>query len=458
MSDKKSLSRREFLKMSAAGASGLALASRFAFPMTVIAESATELSVVIPGRDLEIKYATVVVNSFNAKMQADNKPVRVKLNPGPATDNDYVTKLNLDAASGTLADVALINASQYEDMVAAGYLADLTPMLAAYKDWDKFAAVIKQQLTVNGKVYGLSDASTFTLFYRKDLLTDAGISTEQPATWDDFYKICDQIATKTKAIPAGIPAARPWGGGTWEEGFRHVWLGFAKSEEIYDPADSKWVVKSDGLLKALKVYETLATKKWLTVESLLSPNPWEPIKYQGFPQKTVAVVTGGDWQWEFDWGPKGATPIDGVLEKVGRWSFPSAVSKPFVFTSLGRTLSVFSKTPNPQAAFDFITWEFSPEGSCKALETYFGGPSARSDYADSCKFYSTAIAGKMLEASKTLDSGRFLKAGPGQSKIADGIALATENVITLAKTAEAAMDDFAKRMTDLLGDSAVKQL
>jgi len=458
MSNSRSFSRRDFLKISALAAGAAATTRGLTFARPSYAQGTTEISVTLPGRDLEVKYQTAIVDAFNAKMQADGKSVRAKLAPGPATDNDYRTKINLDAASGTLADVVSLQAAQYEDTVAAGYLTDLTPMLTAAKVWDKFVPVIQQQLTVDGKVYALSDASTFTLFYRKDLLSESGIPDTQPNTWDDFYGLCDKIATKTKATPAGLPAARPWGGGTWEEGFRHVWLGFAKSEEIYDPTEKKWVVKSPGLLKALKVYETLAKNKWLTVESLLSPNPWEPIKYQGFPKKTVAIVTGGDWQWEFDWGSKGATPIEGVLEKVGRWQFPSEVSKPFAFTSTGRILGVFSKSPNAQAAFDFINWAFTPEGSCKALESYFGGPSARTDYADSCKFYNTAVAGKMAEAGKSLSTGRFLKAGTGQSKIADGIALATENIITGAKTAEAAMDDFAKRMTDQLGDTAVKTL
>jgi len=458
MSNSGSFSRRKFIKMSALAAGAAVAARGLTFPRPSNAADTTEITVFCSGRDLEKNYQAVIADAFNAKMQADGKPVRAKLTPGPATDNDFRTKFNLDAASGTMSDVVFFQNSDYQDTVAAGYLADLTPMLTAAGVWDKFVPVIQQQLTINGKVYALSDASTFTLFYRKDLLTESGIDDTQPNTWDDFFALCDKIATKTKATPAGIPAARPWGGGTWDEGFRHVWLGFAKSEEIFDPVSSKWVVKSPGLLSALKVYETLAKNKWLTVEMLLSPNPWQPIKYDGFPKKTVAVVTGGDWQWEFDWGPKGATPIDGVLDKVGRWQFPSAVSKPFATTGLGRVCGVYSKSPNAQAAFDYVNFANSPEGSCKALETYFGGPSARTDYAASCKFYNTAVGGKMLEADKSLANGRFLKAGTGQSKIADGIALATENIITGAQTAEAAMDDFAKKMTDQLGDSAVKTL
>ena len=458
MALQKSLSRRDFLKLSAAAAGGVAAANMIGMPLLTMAQDTTEITIVSPGRDLGMKYNDVIIEAFNAKMQADGKPFRAKASPGPATDNDYVTKITLDAASGTLGDVVNVNSAQYEDMVAAGYLADLTDLLDKSEDWKQYSQVVKDQLAVDGKYYGVSDPTTFTMFYRKDVLADAGISIEQPATWEDFYARCEEIVGKTKAIPAGIPAATPWGGGTWEEGFRHVWLGFAESNQIYDTSDKKWVVKSDGLLKALQVYETLASKKWLTVEGLLSPNPWQPIKYQGFPAGTVAVVTGGDWQWEFDWGPKGATPIENIFDKVDRWLFPSAIGKPFPFVAAGGPNAVFSGSKNIEAAFEYIMFAGSPQGSCKALETYFGGPSARADYADNCPFYKTAINGKMYEAGQTLNDGRFLKAGVGQSKIADGIAKATEAVITLAKTSEQAMDDFAAYMKDQIGEDGVKEL
>jgi multiple sugar transport system substrate-binding protein len=458
MESRKSFSRREFLKMSALAAGGVAAANMFGRPYLSMAQDTTELTLTFPGRDLGVKYWDVIIGGYNAKQEADGKPVRVKQTPGPATDNDYKTKITLDAASGTLSDVVNVNVSVYEDMAAAGYLADLTDLLTKSPDWEKYAQVVKDQLTIDGKVYGVSGAGTFTLYYRKDLLTEAGISTDQPKTWEDFYARCEEIVAKTKAVPAGIPAARSWGGGTWEEGFRHVWLGFAESNQIYDPSDKKWVVKSDGLLKALQVYETLATKKWLTVDSLLSPNPWEPIKYQGFPKKEVAIVTGGDWQWEFDWGPNGATPIEGIFENVDRWLFPSAIGDPFPFVGIGGPNAIYSQSKNVEAALDFILYSDSPAGSCKALETYFGGPSGRTDYADNCDFYRTAINGKIYEAGQTIGSGRTLKAGVGQGKIADGIALATEEVITLAKSAQQAMDDFAANMKEQLGEEAVKEI
>ncbi len=458
MSDnrKLSLSRRDFIRLSALAASGAAFANML--PHLAFAQDTVELTTMSPGRDLGVAYDQVIVDTFNANEKAAGKPYHATANHGPATDNDYVAKINLDAASGQAADVTNVNYAAYQDMAAAGYLADITDLVNGWDEWPKFAQVVKDQITIKDKVYGVSGATTFTMFYRKDLLQKAGISIEQPATWEDFFARCDEILKKTGATPAGIPAARPWGGGTWEEGFRHVWLGFAESNQIYDPADGKWIVKSDGLLKALQVYETLAKNKWLTVEALLSPNPWEPIKYQGFVQGKVAVATGGDWQWEFDWGPKGAGPIDDIFNKVDRWLFPSAIGKPFPYSAAGGPWAISATAKDIPGAFELVKSMYTPAGSCKALETYFGGPSPISDYGDSCPFYNTAINGKMAEAGATLANGRFLKSGPGESKIVDGIGQATEDVISLTKTSEQAMEAFAASMKDLIGEDGVKEL
>ncbi|MBX3062007.1 MAG: extracellular solute-binding protein [Anaerolineae bacterium] len=455
---KSRMSRRDFLRLSAVAAGGLAAARGFSLPRSAFAQDTVEITTMSPGRDLGIAYDQVIVDTFNANMEAAGKPFRAVAQHGPATDNDYVAKINLDAASGQAADVTSVNYATYQDMVAAGYLADITDLLNGWDEWAKFAPVIKDQITINDKVYGVSGATTFTMFYRKDVLEKAGISTAQPKTWEDFYGICDDIVSKTGAVPAGLPGGRAWGGGTWEEGFRHVWLGYAESNQIYDPADGKWVIKSEGLLKALQVYETLAKNKWLTVEALLSPNPWEPIKYQGFVQGTVAMATGGDWQWEFDWGPKGAGPIEDIFNKVDRWLFPSAIGEPFPYSAATGPWAISVNSKSLEGAFEFLKSSFTPEGSCKALETYFGGPSAISDYGDKCDFYNTAISGKMAEAGKTLANGRYLKSGPGESKIVEGIGLATENIISLTKTSEQAMEEFAAQMKDQLGEEAVKEL
>ena len=458
-------SRRQFLKTSAlVAAAGALAACAPAAPAptgggaSAPAESLIELTYMTPDRELSNKVKEIAVSRFNAAMAEAGQPYRVTSVAGPATDNDLRSKLVLDAAAGTLPDIFGAYSSQIADFVAAGYVLDQKPYLEAWPDWQQYYEVLRKLAVINGSLQGLPDGSTMTWFYRKDVMEAAGISTAQPNTWEEFYAACDQIATKTEAKPCGLPAATPWGAGTFYEGFRMVWLGF-DDQNIYDGAEDKWVVSSPGLLKSFQVYETLAKNNWLTVDELLAPNPWEPIKYQGFPEGSILLVTGGDWQWTFDWGPDGATPIEGLLERVDRWQFPSESGQPFTYVEVSVGPQIAATTKSPEGSAEFVKYLGSPELICETMEIYIGGPIGRKDFIDRCPAYGDVVGGKYLQASEFFETGKTYQFEQvGTDKFAEGIARATESIITGSATAEAAMADFAAAMADALGQERVKSL
>lgn len=462
----RTLSRRRFLQSSAMLAAGSILAACAApaapvAPATGSGEAAApaaeliELSYLTPDRELETRVKEVLVNGFNARMEGEGSPFRVKGILGPATDNDIKTKLTLDAAAGTLPDIFGARPELLADFVAANYLADLRPELESWADWNQYPDVLKPFAEFDGKLIGIPSGGTFSMYYRKDLLEANGIATAQPATWDEFYATCGQIADKTDAVPTGIPAATPWGGGTWGEAFQMIWLSF--NGPIFE--DGKWVVHSPNLLNAFQVYETLSANGWLTVDELLSPNPWEPIKYEGFPNGDVAVVTGGDWQWTFDWGPEGATPIEGLFEKVERWAFPAEDGKPFTFVDGGVGAVVASNTKSIEGSASFLKYGAEPEVGCETMEIHIGGPMARMDFAEKCPAYLDIVNGKMAQASKFFETGRTFNFNQlGAGKISDGVGRATEDIITGTKSAQEAMDAFADSMTDSLGADNVMRI
>lgn len=455
-----SISRRRFLELSALAGIGGALAA-CAAPVAPAGDSAgdsavagdiIELSYMTPDRELENRVKEVQIGGFNAAMEDSGQPYRMTNVVGPATDNDVKTKLTLDAAAGTLPDVFGSRPELLADFVAAGYLADLREHLESWEDWDQYPEVLKGFAEFEGILVGIPGGGTFSMFYRKDLLDGAEIATDQPATWDDFYGVCGQISEKTDAIATGIPAATPWGGGTWGEAFQMIWLSF--DGPIYE--DGKWVVHSPNLLNAFKVYETLSSNGWLTVDELLAPNPWEPIKYEGFPAGDVAIVTGGDWQWTFDWGPEGATPIEGLFEKVERWAFPAEDGNPFTFVDGGVGPVVASNTKSLDGAFEFLSYMSQPEVMCETIKIHIGGPVARKDFVAHCPEYADVVNGKMLQATQFLETGRTFNFNQlGAGKVSDAVGRATEDIITGVMSAEEAMDAFADSLTDSLGAEMV---
>jgi len=459
MSTNKNLSRRRFLQTSALLTAGgvLAACAAPAAPSTggeaaAPAGELIELTYMTPDRELGTNVKNIEIEGFNKLMEETSQPYRVVGVLAPATDNDIKTKLTLDAAAGTLSDIFSPLGETLADFVAAGYIADLRPYIESWDGWAQYPEVLRGFSFFGDKLVGLPGGSTFSFFYRKDLLEGAGIPITQPNTWEEFFASCGQIAEKTDAIPAGIPAATPWGGGTWGEAFKQIWLSFNGS--IYE--DGKWVVHSENLLKAFQVYETLATNGWLTVDELLSPNPWEPIKYDGFPNGTVGIVTGGDWQWTFDWGPEGATPIEGLFEKVDRWGFPAEDGKPFTYVDGNAGPVVAATAKSIEGATEFIKYIAEPSVMCETIKVYLGGAVARVDFAEQCPEYVDMVNGKMAQASQFFETGRTFNFNQiGSGKIADGVARATEDIITGTQTAEEAMEAFAAAMTDSLGAEMV---
>lgn len=466
MSMKNSLTRRNFLKAGGLVATGGVLAACAPPPAAAPKSGAAPAPAAAPAEPVELKWMSPdrelsnnvkknTIAKFNAQMEKDGKPWRLKDVKGPATDNDLTTKYQLDAAAGSLPDLidGLPN-SQVADFAAAGYLLDLAPYIEKWDGWNQYFDVLKPFAYQSKKLVGLPGGTTFSFFYRKDVLTKAKVTLDQPKTWDDFYKACDLIRT-AGVIPCGLPAATPWGGGTWDEGFRMVWMSFEGT--MFDEKDNKWVVSSPNLLKALQVYETLAKNKWLHVEGLLTPNPWEPIKYQDFPKGKCAIVTGGDWQWEFDWGPKGATPIANLFDVVDRWQFPSEKGQPFVYVDGSSGIAGAANTKYPEGVAEALKFMADPILGCENAKLFLGGASSRKDFAAVCPEFKTMVGGKYLQATEFFSTGRTYQfARVGTAKMSDGIARATEDIITLKKTAEEAMDSFATAMLEAIPDNAKK--
>ena len=122
--------------------------------------------------------------------------------------------------------------------------------------------------------------------------------------------------TQATGLPAiTIPAGTTWGGGTFDEGFIHVFLGTGGT--LFDAETGKWVVKSQALNDAFDFYARSRRRTLLPSQALLDPQPWQPTKYDGFTGTTAdgkaipvapPITTQGSWGWVYDWGPADRRP------------------------------------------------------------------------------------------------------------------------------------------------------
>jgi len=445
------------LVVQACGTASTPSASAPAAPSSPAATTAAEPVVLtlVEHQDLRIKALKEVLPDFEAAMAAQGKNVTVDLVEQVMSDQEFQTKLGLDYSAGNAADVIEYSGPWTIDFAAAGYLLDLTDRLAGWADWNgHFFPVVREQATnADGKNFYIpGGASLIQLFYRTDVLEANGISTEQPTSWQALIDRMTELHAKTKKPAILFPAGTSWGGGTFAEGFIHVFLG--TGGKLYNEQTGKWVVKSPALTDSLKFYEQLVAKDLMPVEALLNPEPWEPTKYVAFPAGDLAVTTQGSWGWRYDWGPEGATPIDGLFDKVKTWAFPTQNGPDtFVYAAGGWAWTINAKTEHPDEAFELL--KFLTTGEAHAtLITAVGDLAARDDVDDVAPYKEQTV---LVESGKLLQTGLFFKDQAGIDKIYQGIGQATESILTKEKSADEAATAFAADMTELIGADKVEE-
>jgi multiple sugar transport system substrate-binding protein len=391
---------------------------------------------------------------FEAAMKKQGKDIKVKLVADVLTDDQFKTKITQQLIAGQAPDLIDMGDSLVPGFAGAGYLAPLDDYLDEWDGWKHYYPQFKKAMVrQDGHIYALvRDTGVQNLFYRKDILTQLGVDTTQPATWDDLIARLEQVKQKTGGTPIVIPAGTAWGGSTWTEGFQPILGG--TDQDYYSLKTGKWDLKSEGFAAVFDLYGKLYSKGLLPVQDLENPNPWEPTKYVKFPAGDIQVAAQGTTGWKFDWGPDGAAPIEGLNDKVDTWQYPALRSgdKPSGWSGLGFGFAIPEKSEHKDEAM--LLAEYLTTGKPLADQLVASGAAApRDDLAD-VKPYSEEP--KLLQAGEDLKTSIYVPTGDGAEQIAQAIASATELIISGEADGEEAYDAFVKDATDLLGPTLVK--
>jgi multiple sugar transport system substrate-binding protein len=395
-----------------------------------------------------------VIPGFEAAMKKQGQNIKVKLIADQLTDEQFQTKMTQQLIANQAPDVLDIGENMAIAWSSAGYLAPLDEYLKKWDGWSHYLPSVKKAMVrQDGHMYNLiGGAGVQNLFFRKDVLTKYGIDTSQPATWDELIGRLVELRKKTGGNPIVIPAGTAWGGGTWGEGFQPILGGTDQS--YYDAKSGKWDLKSRGWLTVFNLYNDLISKGLMPVQDLENPNPWEPTKYKKFPAGDIQVSAQGTWGWRFDWGPEGATPIEGLDQKVSTWQYPALRSgdKPYGWSSAGGGYAISGKSQHKDAAALFI--EYLTSGKPLADQLTASGAASPRDDLDSVAPYSEQP--HLLQAGKDLKSGVYVVTGDGADKVAQAVSTATELILNGKANGQQAYDSFVRDATDLLGPSLVK--
>ena len=407
-----------------------------------------------------------IIPTCETSLAAQGLNVKVNVTGDVVEDEQFRSNVTIQYQGDTPPDVTSYPGAWVPDFATAGYLLDLTGKLNAWPDWSAhFYQVLRDRAKqADGKYFSMPRHGTvIEFFYRKDVLDQNGISTAQPNSWDELIARLKELHAKTNLPAITIPAGKTWGGGTFDEGFIHIFNG--TGGKLYDEATSKWIVKSQGLTDAFNFYATLQSNKLLPTKSLLDPQPWQPTKYDGFTGTTAdgkvipvapPITTQGSWGWVYDWGPAptGARPIPGIYNgKVDTWAFPSkAANNNFVWAAEDWMWTISAKSKHPDEAFALL--KCLNTGAPLAMDVASVGNLAPRDDIQTIAPYKDMPY--LIKMEQLLTSGRTFKAEVGIDKIQQAVGAATEQILLNKMNGNQAADYFASQATELLGAGAIE--
>jgi multiple sugar transport system substrate-binding protein len=415
------------------------------------------------GRDSAASSATIrIAEHRQPRIDALNKAIpKIEKQLGvvievveyPAPEKDYLSKLLTELGAGNAPDLFTANFdSDVPDMVSAGYLASMTAEVKAWEGYPQLFDIAKKLSTsADGQIYALDSMLLVQqLYFRRDLLDKAGISTAQPASWKDLLDRAREIKAKTGKYGLLLPAGMSWGPGAFNEGFI-LFVPGSKTPQIVNQ-DGTLNLNGQGVRDIFRLYKSLIDEDLMPVNALLGPEPWVIPKYVMFPAGDLLATTCGTWCYIYDWGKNSKNPVPDVVKNVGTWAVPGMDGGLSVSISGSNIWAVNAKS----AHLDLTKKVLLALCSVEATVTYaglVGNIPARRDAADSKDFQALT---ELVPVLKDVDKGTFERSTPGFSVVSEGVARATEALLRKQTDAAGAQAILVKYVKDLLGDNAVK--
>lgn len=371
----------------------------------------------------------------------------------PAPEKDYLTKILTELRAGNAPDLFTAPRGQdVADMVAAGYLAPVGEELKNWDGYEHLFDVAKALVTAgDGEIYVLpAMLNVQQIYFRRDILEAAGISTEQPKNWQELMDRAKEIKEKTGAYGLMFPAGITWGGGAFGEGFTYLIMGSSTPQIAND--DGTLNLTGPGIEDVFGFYAELINNDLMPIDPLLGPEPWIIPKYEMFPAGELVATTCGTWCYIYDWGPESRNPIPDVTEAVGTWAVPGQNDGQYVLVDIDSPWGVNSKAANLELAKKVLLELGSVDATVGYAER-LGNIPGRRDAAQDPDFQKLKA---LVPIHANVDDGVFLKTATGFSVVSEGVARATEALLRKETDAAGAQEILVEYSRNLLGEDAVK--
>jgi lactose/L-arabinose transport system substrate-binding protein len=290
--------------------------------------------------------------NFNIPVMAEAKARYQKLNPKVEIEivemakADVEQRLNTVLASGAregLPDIVLIedyNAQKYLQAYPGAFV-DLTKAI----NFKEFAAYKIELMTLNRKIYGVPfDSGVSALFYRRDILAEAGYKPEDlyNITWDQLIEIGKKVKAKTGKALLGFDPA--------DGGLIRIMMQ-STGEWYFDEQGNPKIVNNEAIREAFKIYKKLMDSG--IIKQTSGWNEW----VASFNNGDSAAVITGCWIIGSIKAEKSQSGLWGVAP-TPRLNLKNSVN----YSNLGgSSWYITARSRNRQVAEDFMKTTFAAD-------------------------------------------------------------------------------------------------
>jgi multiple sugar transport system substrate-binding protein len=318
-----------------------------------------------------------VIPEFIRDQRGKGRTARVIFQPSGAADEDYKTRVALDLKTRSGADIYSIDGIWIGELAEAGYIEPLERLvgkaaLDAWEGWAQIPPAVKDNVSYEGKRYGLpSGTDGRVLYFNKKLFARAGLPTDwQPVSWDDLIAAGQRLKAQLPGVtPIQLNAGTAMGEATTMQGLLPLLAGAGRL--IWE--DGRWQGDTPAMRDALAMYERVYGTG-LGDPVLQQDARGRDKSFQAFAAGKLAILLESDYFWRSVIEPAGGiAKMPDRNETVGYALIPARKpgggirGQDFVSMSGGGGHVLNPATRFPKQAWELLQFMSSKEATTALL-------------------------------------------------------------------------------------------
>lgn len=401
-----------------------------------------------------------VFPAFEAHMAEQGEEVTAELVEFGGSDEALEQQYALDLSVGSGPDVLAFDGFWVPDFVEAGYLEPLGEIAGEdvweWEGWDHIPSGLQDLLGFQGEVYGLGIGTDVRMiFYRSDLLEEAGIETPwQPTSWDELLETARTVKQELDGVtPLQLNAGTAMGEATTMQGLFMALLG--TGTHLYDFEQEAWVATDPGLLDTLELYETLYLDEELGDDRIQLVSQGREQSFEGFRDGEIAMLVEGDWFWRSVMAPGSEWEPEAGRDAVVSWAKMPAQEpgsgydgNDFVSISGGTGFVLNPNTDAPELSWELLSFMFSQE-----MQMAYQAIQPRIRIRDDVPVTGDPEMSRMAEELLPVSTVRPQL--PEYARISEEAQRMTERVVSGQMTPQEAMAAYAEAVEEIAGSEDV---